>query len=82
MKLVQMNKNDVPFCFRPTKLFEILNEFVDSGMQCAKVIDHNYESTSSGAGSFNASAKRFGLSGKVKAISRKGEIYLIRKDAE
>ena len=80
MRLTQIERNDIPDCFKQTKLLRFLNEFIDSGMQCARVDDHSYTSAGSGAGAFNNSAKRFGLSGGVKAISRNGEIYLIRKD--
>ena len=61
-----------------TNNFEILEEFVESDMDCAEVKDFTQISAWSCASSLNASIKRFNIGG-IKAISREGKCYLIKK---
>ena len=56
----------------------ILEEFADSGLDCAKVEGWTAKTASYCASSLNGSIKRYKFAGMV-AISRKGEVYLIRE---
>lgn len=63
--------------FTRTKNMEIIEEFVNSGMDCAKVEGFTQKTADSCATSLNLSIKRFNKAG-IKAISRKGEVFLIK----
>lgn len=64
--------------FSRTKNLEILEEFVESDMDCAEVKDFTQITAMSCATSLNNSIKRFNIGG-IKAISREGKCYLIKK---
>ncbi len=70
MKLVKVDRNQIPGTYQMTKLLQLLNEFVESGLACARVADHTYSSAYSGVAALNASAKRFGLSGGGKSACK------------
>lgn len=79
MTLIPYNKNDIEHfgSFKKTKMQIILEEFVDSNMDCAEVRDFTHKTAGSCANSLNASAKRFKLL-SVQAISRNGRVFLIK----
>lgn len=78
MKLVKRNLVEVDFkSFAETRNQEILDEFMDSDMECAEVMDYTHKTATSCAGSLNTSIKRFKYHG-VKAISRSNKVYLIK----
>ena len=81
MKLVKADRNIVEK-YRKTKLFALIEEFIESGYDCAKVegAAQYYKSPAVGAQVINISIKRQKRGG-IRAIVRSGEIYLI-KDAE
>lgn len=81
MKLVQADRNIVEK-YRKTKLFEFIEEFIETGYDCAKIegATQHYKSPAVGAQVINISIKRQKREG-IKAVVRSGEIYLI-KDAE
>ena len=79
MKLTPIDINEIPRKdMKATKLFEILTEFANSEYSAVRVDDHNYKNVITAAQNFNKSAKRFGLLG-VKAISRSGQLFLIKE---
>lgn len=63
--------------FKVSNNYKTLLEFAKSKMECAKVEDYTQANASGCAASLNASIKRFHLDG-IRAISRKGNVYLIR----
>lgn len=79
MRLVayDMNKLSTGRGFAKTKNLEIIEEFVDSGMDCAKVEDFTQKNADVCANGLNQSIKRFSKKG-IKAISRNGEVFLIK----
>lgn len=78
MKLVKRNLLEVDVkTFCTTKNQEILDEFVNSDMECAEVMGYTQKTAVSCAGSLTNSIKRFKYHG-VKVISRKDKVYLIK----
>lgn len=64
---------------KKTNVTKLIDAFLDSGMQVAKLEEWEYVSAISGAGTINRAAKRLGIN-TVKAITRIGEIFLVRQD--
>lgn len=79
MKLVKydINKMDNADGYRKSDNDKILEEFVESGMDCAKVEGFLHTTSMSCASSLNNSIKRYHIGG-VRAVSRKGECFLIK----
>lgn len=79
MKLVKSDIRKIKKVnYSRTNNLEILGEFVESDMDCAEVKDFIHKSAMSCASALNASIKRFNIGG-IKAISREGKCYLIKK---
>ena len=78
MKLVECNINEIG-TYKKTNNLKILEEFLDSGMVCARVDDYTQVSANGCATSLKTSIKRFNIHG-VDAIRRKDNVYLIRTD--
>lgn len=78
MKLVpyDVRKLDVGG-YKVSDNYKTLLEFVEGNLECAKVEDYTQTSAACCAASLNASIKRYHLDG-IRAISRKGNVYLIR----
>lgn len=57
-------------------IVEVLEEFADSGLKCAKVEGWTHKSAESCAASFHKSIVHFKMS-YIKVTVRKGEVYLI-----
>ena len=62
--------------YKMTANYEILKQFVDSEMPCAKLEDYPHCSADSCVAALRTSAKRFGFD-SVLVVMRKGEVYLI-----
>lgn len=78
MKLVKWDVQAIDNCYYArTKNQSILEEFINSGMECAKIEGWTNTSAAQCATSLNTTSKRMKMHG-VKAISRKGEVYLIK----
>lgn len=58
---------------------QLIQEFLDSGLDCAKIEDFPHKDARSCMAALSVSAKRMGI-GNVIACSRKGEVFLIRTD--
>lgn len=56
--------------------FRLLDEFMQSGLKCARVEGSTHKKPCSCTSSLNESAKRFNFF-SVKAVVRNGEVYLI-----
>ena len=76
MKMVPCNFNEV-YVTKKTRNFMILESFANSGMDCVKLEDHGYCNAGSCVASLHNSIKNFHMYG-IKAVVRKGEVYLIR----
>ena len=57
---------------------EILVEFSESGMKCAKVEGWTCKDCYIAVGSLNSSIKRYKMTG-IRAIARKGKVYLVNE---
>lgn len=78
MKLVKRNLVEVDLkSFSATVNQEILDEFMDSDMECAEVMGYTQKTAYSCVASLTSSIKRFKYHG-VKAISRGDKVYLIK----
>lgn len=80
MKLVACKLSDVVAArgLKGTKNLEIIEEFIESGYECAKVEGWTNATAFSAAGSLNRSIQRFNKAG-IKAISSKNEVYLVKE---
>lgn len=81
MRLVPIEKSEIKnvWGYTPSKNLEMLEEFKDSDLDCVKVVDWTQAQAASCSNSLNASIKRYRMN-NIKAIVRKGEVYLIKKD--
>lgn len=78
MKLVPYEKKYLQVnTYKQTKNGELLEEFVNSGLDAARVDGWTNATPYSAANSFNRSIERFKFT-NIRAITRKGEVYLIR----
>lgn len=79
MKLVEydINKIEGAKIYKKTENMKILEEFIESGMDCAKIEGFNQNSAMGCAASLNSSIKRYNLGG-IRAISRKRNCYLVK----
>lgn len=80
MKLVAYDKNKLGTIqgYKPTRNYLLLEEFIESDMECAKIDDDHHSSAASLAASFNNSIKRY-KKFNVKVVIRKGEVFLVKK---
>lgn len=80
MKLIEKKLSDIPepFHYKRTKNYELLDEFMNSGMLAAEVKDFTQKTAKHCRNSLDTSAKRFKI--PVYVILREGHVYLIRKE--
>lgn len=83
MKLVAYDKTKLDNVggYKRSKWQGILDEFVNSDTDCAKVEGWTHKSATGAAGSLNTAIKRYNY-GNIRAIERKGEVYLIKTKTE
>lgn len=80
MKLVPYDRKKLGYItYTKTKNFKILTEFIDSGMECAKVEGWSNKYAHYCSSSLQQSIKWFKMN-NVRAITRNGEVFLIRTD--
>lgn len=78
MNLVKWDRNSIDGLYMAkTKNQPIIEEFIASGMDCAKVTGWENKSAANCAASMNQTIKKFKYHG-VKAISRRDEVYFIK----
>lgn len=63
--------------YKSTKNMELIDQFIDSGWDCAKVCDWTNRDAACCATSINVSIKRARRIG-IKAITQKGQVFLIK----
>ena len=66
--------------YKRTANQKLLESFLESGLECAKVRDWEQSTPSVAANAFKKTAKLYGL--RVDAFVRDGEVYLVRKEME
>ena len=76
MILTPVNREEVKG-YKHTKLQAFLYQFIESGVDIARIDNHNYPRVSAAASNINQAAKRFGIK-TVRAFSHNGNIYLER----
>lgn len=67
-------------CYKRTKNQEILEAFIASGEKCCLYEGWTNADAGAAATSLTQSANRYKLNNTVLVISRKDNVYLIRKD--
>ena len=78
MKFVPVAREEIDTkCYKRCGNQKILEDFLDSGLECARLDDWTQKNAYIAAGNLRKSAKHFGLG--VDIVSRKGQVYLIRK---
>ena len=82
MKLVpyDLKKIEKAKGYRKSENQKIIEEFLESKHDCVKVEGWTQKSAMCCAGSLNKSIERFKLTG-ARALSRKGEVFLIKTSA-
>lgn len=81
MKLVPFERKDLgrcAGCYAPTKNLEILEEFINSELDCAEIKNFPHKTANCCSTSFKNSIKRFGMTGSVTTVIRNGRVFLIR----
>jgi hypothetical protein len=77
MRLIPYDVHKLKGGYKRTRNYEVLKEFADSDLDCAKLVEFTQASAHICANSLNKSALRFKMY-NIKAITRKGEVYLIK----
>lgn len=81
MKLIPRNVNEIPQSdrsnFKPTRNYEILTAFVESGEECVELVDYHHTSAYCAQNCFNVSARRFNIN-SVKCIVRGERVFLVK----
>ena len=82
MVLVKVEKRELLRKGKRNNIFALLDEFITSGFECARVEGAlvHYVSANSGQCTLNRAIKRNKFGG-CKAIVREGELYIIKTDA-
>nr|DAP46067.1 MAG TPA: hypothetical protein [Caudoviricetes sp.] len=79
MKLVKADRGDLyNRGYVNTNNYELLNEFIRSGLDCAEVTNYPQSTVNSCVTSLSNSIKRFHISG-VRVARRKEKVFLIKK---
>ena len=80
MEFVPVNKCDIPECSRSNKgkSRRVLDEFVAGGYECVRIDEYGWKNVAVAAAEINKAIAKFGYAG-VKAISRRGNLYLLRE---
>ena len=82
MKIVpyDLKKIDKADGYKKSNNQKIIEEFLESDLDCAKIENWTQKSAMSCAGSLNRSIVKYKMTG-ARAISRNGEVFLIRVSA-
>lgn len=81
MKLTKCNINEIEHTYyKKSDNLALLEEFLNSNMDCAEVEGFTQKSASTCAASFNTSIKNYRFHG-IKAISRRNKVYLVKTEA-
>lgn len=79
MKLIPYDAEKIrPEMYKKSKNLLILEEFQNSGLECARVEGFTQANAGYCASSLNLSIKHYKIY-NIRAISRKGKVYLIKE---
>lgn len=76
MKLIPCDKKELGHIWKPTKNFEILQEFANSDLDCVRV-GYDHTCAKNAVTSLSKSIKTFRMDG-IKVVQRKDKVYLIK----
>jgi len=79
MRLTPASREEVRGHYRRSENLKLLDEFANSGMDCAKIEDLGERDACQIAGSLRNSVKRYGFNSIVIA-ARDGVVYLLKKE--
>ena len=79
MRLKPSNLTEFGTIYEPTKNYEILKEFKESGLVCAEIEKYTHASVKSCQNCFNASARRYGFVG-IRVHIRGDRAFLINEN--
>lgn len=79
MKLVPVDKNIMNGWYATTGNKTIIDEFIESGMQCAEVEGYTQKTAASCVNSLKQTIKRYRVF-NVKVMSRQNRVFLIRDE--
>lgn len=79
MKLVPYDMQKIPGrgVYKRSENLRILEEFAESGLECAKVEDYTQKNANSCISALNNSIKLYNKNG-IQAIMRGGDVFLIK----
>lgn len=76
MELIPCDKKELGRIWKPTKNFEILQEFAQSDLDCVRA-KYDHACAKNAATSLNKSIRIFRMDG-IKVVLRKDKVYLIK----
>ena len=81
MNLVAYDKKklDNLYGYKRTKWLKIIDEFVESDMDCVKLENFSHKTSTSCTAALKVAIKRYHKAG-IQAIERNGEVFLIKID--
>lgn len=79
MKLVPYDAKEIIKGYKLCKNQRLIQEFLNSGLDCAKLEDFPQKDAKGCASSLSISLKRMGIN-NVKVCSRKGNVFLLKID--
>lgn len=79
MHFVKTNLKRKDSFYKRTKVLAVIEDFKNSDIEVAKLVDWKYASAKTGANTLNQSIKHYKIAG-VRAFQKNGEIYLVRID--
>lgn len=85
MKLVPYEKNNIQnvhVVYRAGRNMRMLQEFIDSGLDCVKIEDYPHKSAMICQQNLTVSVTRLGMRKSVKVLRRKDEVFLIRTNPD
>lgn len=84
MKLVPYNKNDIDrkHLYRQGRNMRMLEEFMESGLDCVKIEDYPHKNATICQQNLTVSITRMGLRKSVKVVKRKDEVFLLRTNPD
>lgn len=78
MQLVPYDVEKIRY-YKPSKNQKILEEFIESGLDCVKLKDWNHKNARSLQSTLYSSKRRFHIN-NVAIVIRKGGVFLVRTD--
>lgn len=79
MKLKKCEIQELERLYKPCKNQELIEEFIESDMDIAEVVDFTQKTAYVCASALNVTIRR-GSYGGISAIVRKGRVFLIKTD--